>query len=97
MEACHHNTLKDMDQWQGPITALRCTELFAARLMVVMQYAKAVQHEQLLWKPTFVVVVFNSEDSSPGGSYVIHDGLNVQRFDCEGVDDSDRDPLWKMS
>lgn len=38
-------------------------------------------------------MVFHSEDSSPGGTCVVHDGFDIQRFDCERVDDPDRDPL----
>lgn len=48
-------------------------------------------------KHTFIVVVFHSEDSSPGGACVVDDGFDIQWFDCEGVNDPDRDPLWKFS
>ncbi len=69
-------------------------KLVAARLVVVIQTEPC---EQLLWKRTFIIVVFHSEDSSPGGTCVVHDGLYVQWFDCEGVNDPDRDPLWKFN
>lgn len=61
----------------------------AVRLVVVIQYAEAEQYEQLSWKPTFIVVVFHSEDSSPGGTCVVNDSFDIQWLDCEGVDDPD--------
>lgn len=67
------------------------------RLVVVMQYVEAEHCEQFLWKPTFIVVVFHSEDSPPGGTCVVNDGFDIQWFDCEGVNDPDRNPLWKFS
>lgn len=54
---------------------------------------KMKQYEQPLWKPTLIVMVFHSEDSSPGGPCVVDDGFDVQWFDCERVNDPDRDPL----
>lgn len=71
--------------------------LVVAKLVVVMQYVEAGQSELFLWKPTFIVVVFNSEDSPSGGTGVVDDGFNIQWFDCERVNDPDRDALWKFS
>lgn len=48
-------------------------------------------------QPTFVVVVFHSDDTSPGGTCVVDNGFDIQRFDCEGVNDPDKDPLWKIN
>lgn len=91
METCHHNTPKDMRQWRG--AAALCYWAWAAWLAIGMQYAKS---KQLLYKPTFVVVVLDSEDPSPGSTCVVDDRFDIQRFECEGVNHSDRDPLWKM-
>lgn len=71
--------------------------LFAVRLVVVIHYAEAEQYQQLLCKPTFIVMVFHGEDSSLGGTCIIDDGFDIQWFDCEGVNDPDGDPLWKFS
>lgn len=71
-------------------------QLHNADKLVVIQYAEAPQYEKLSWKPTFIVVVFHSEESSPGGTCVVHDGFDIQWFDCEGVNNPDRDPLWKF-
>lgn len=48
-------------------------------------------------KPTFIVVVFHGDDTSPGGMSVVDDGFDIQWFDCEGVNDPDRDSLWKSN
>lgn len=40
-------------------------------------------------------MVLHGEDASPGGTSVVDDGFRIQRFDCEGVDDPDGDPLCK--
>lgn len=68
---------------------------------MVIQYAE--RPGQLLFSlffsffyfSTFVVVVLHGEDASPGGTSVVDDGFRIQRFDCEGVDDPDGDPLCK--
>lgn len=40
-------------------------------------------------------MIFHSEDSPPGGTRVVHDGLDIQWLDGERVDDPDVNPLWK--
>jgi len=64
---------------------------------MVIQYAEDEWYEQLIWKHTFIVVVLDSEDSSPGSTCVIDDGFDIQWFDCEGVNNPDWDPLWKIN
>lgn len=72
--------------------------LKTGRLVTVFKYAKTEQQQHhFCGKPTFIVVVFNGEDSSPGHTCMVSDGFNVQRFDGERVDYSDRDSLWKAS
>lgn len=102
---CQHNPSTSVNQWKHATTTLPricandeaqphyATELVAAWLAIGMQYAKS---KQLLYKPTFVVVVLDSEDPSPGSTCVVDDRFDIQRFECEGVNHSDRDPLWKM-
>lgn len=91
METCHHNAAEDMDQWQSP-GCIKPNSVVG--LVVVMQYVEAEQCKQFLWKGTFIVVVFHSEDSPPGGTCVVGDGFEIQWFDSEGVNDPDRNPLW---
>lgn len=62
-----------------------------------MQYAEAEHYEQLSWRLAFIVVVFDSEASPACGTRVVDDGFSIQWFDSEGVDDPDRDPLWKIT
>lgn len=88
MDACHRNTPDDVDQW------LSCVTLRSV-LLSLLSYN--MQELNSLKEPTFIVVVFHSDDSSPSGTCVVSDGFGIQWFDCEGVNDPDGDPLWKFS
>lgn len=79
MEACHLSTPWVSGQWQSSGCA------------VLSRLGDNMQTQRM--KPTFVVVVFHGEDTAPRGTSVVHDGFDVQWFDCEWIDDPDQDPL----
>lgn len=96
MKICHRNAPEDTDQWQGPsCITLRSILLLSQQWSFYMQTLNDMS--DFYRKRTFIVVVLYSEDSSPGGTCVIDDGFGIQWFDCEGVNNPDWDPLWKIN